>query len=65
MNAFKQILCVAGMLATTLLAACGGGSQGRDPILGLPAADLVSVTVTPANAAIAIGGTQQFLASAT
>jgi uncharacterized protein YjdB len=66
MYAFKKLLCAAGLFATALLAGCGGGSdQGRAPILGLPAADLVSVTVTPAAATIAIGGTQQFSATAT
>ncbi|MDB5959252.1 MAG: hypothetical protein JWP59_546 [Massilia sp.] len=61
----KALICAAGLLAASLLAACGGsGDQGRDPILGLPAADLVSVVVTPAAASVAIGAAQQFTAVA-
>ena len=56
MNALKRysrtLFCAVGFLAAALVAGCGGGGdQGRDPILGLPAADLVSVAVTPATAA--------------
>jgi uncharacterized protein YjdB len=70
MNALKRysrtILCSIGFLAVALVAGCGGGGdQGRDPILGLPAADLVSVAVTPATASVNIGSTQQYLAIAT
>ena len=69
MNALKRysrtILCSVGFLAATLVAGCGGGDQGRDPILGLPAADVISVSVTPANASVVVGATQQFLAIAT
>jgi uncharacterized protein YjdB len=70
MNALKRysrtILCSIGFLAAALVAGCGGGGdQGRDPILGLPAADLVSVAVTPATASVNIGATQQYLAIAT
>ena len=70
MNALQRytrtLLCSAGFLATTFLAACGGGGdQGRDPILGLPAADLVSVAVTPASPITGLGGTRQFAATAT
>ncbi|MGZ8992153.1 MAG: Ig-like domain-containing protein [Telluria sp.] len=69
MNTFKRyskiLLCSAGLLAAALVAGCGGsGDQGRDPILGLPAASLVSVAVTPATATVAIGSTQQFTATA-
>ena len=57
----KTLICSAGLLAASLLAGCGGGGgQGRDPILGLPAASLVSIVVTPATATVAIGATQQF-----
>jgi uncharacterized protein YjdB len=70
MNALKRysrtLLCSIGFLAAALVAGCGGGGdQGRDPILGLPAADLVSVAVTPATASINIGSTQQYVAIAT
>ncbi len=69
MNALKLyvkiLLCSVGLLLTAMLAGCGGGDQGRDPILGLPAAALVSVTVTPATASVPIGATQQFTATAT
>lgn len=61
---FKTLLCAVGLLAASLLAACGGGDQGRAPILGVPAATLVSVVVTPATATVAIGATQQFSAIA-
>ena len=54
-----------GFSFIALLAGCGGGDNGRDPILGLPGADLVSVTVTPANASTPGGTTQQFAATAT
>ncbi len=68
MNALKRysrtLLCTVGLIVTTLVAGCGGGDQGRDPILGLPAATLVSVAVTPATASVAIGATQQFVATA-
>ena len=61
----KTLFCSVGLLAVALLAGCGGGDQGRDPILGLPAATLVSLAVTPAAPSIALGATQQFSASAT
>jgi uncharacterized protein YjdB len=60
----KTLLCSVGFLLTAVLAGCGG-DQGRDPILGLPAAELSSVTVTPATASVPIGATQQFIATAT
>lgn len=68
MNAFKRytkiLLCSAGLLTAALVAGCGGGGdQGRDPILGLPAADLVSVAVTPATATVSTGAAQQFTAT--
>jgi uncharacterized protein YjdB len=61
----KTLSCSIGFLAATLLAGCGGGDQGRDPILGVPAATLVSLAVTPVAPTIATGATQQFVASAT
>ncbi|MES2316698.1 MAG: ice-binding family protein [Pseudomonadota bacterium] len=68
MNVFKStrtLVCAAGILLTSFLTACGGGGdQGRDPILGLPAAALVSVAVTPATATVQIGLTQQYTATA-
>lgn len=68
MNALKRysrtLFCSVGFLAAALVAGCGGGDQGRDPILGLPAADIVSVAVTPATASIAKGATQAFVATA-
>ena len=69
MNYLKRILRTLfmgmGFLFIALLAGCGGGDNGRDPILGLPAADLLSIAVTPATGSIPINGTQQFLATAT
>jgi hypothetical protein len=53
------------ILMSTVLAACGGGEQGRDPILGLPAAELTSLAVTPANNTLEVGATQQLIATAT
>lgn len=61
----RTLFCAAGFLLTAMLAACGGGGdQGRDPILGLPAADVLSVSVTPATASVLIGATQQYTATA-
>jgi len=52
------MLAMSFMLAT-FLAGCGGG--GQDPILGTGAiADLVSITVTPANSTTPRGLTRQF-----
>ncbi|MET3133135.1 hypothetical protein AAKU55_003420 [Oxalobacteraceae bacterium GrIS 1.11] len=69
MNALKRytttLLCSAGFLVAALLAGCGGGDQGRDPILGLPTADLVALSVTPATASSVVGASQQFTATAT
>lgn len=68
MNMFKStrsLFCVAGVMLATLLSACGGGDDlGRDPILGVPAATLVSVSVTPATAAVLVGASQQYSATA-
>jgi len=61
----KTLSCSIGFLAATLLAGCGGGDQGRDAILGVPAATLVALAVTPATASVAAGTTQQFTATAT
>lgn len=55
---------VAALMMTAFVAGCGG-DQGRDPILGLPSVDLVSLAVTPATASAAVGGVQQFVATAT
>ncbi|MBC7452986.1 MAG: DUF3494 domain-containing protein [Massilia sp.] len=62
---FRIIFCSLGFLSIALVSGCGGGGQGRDPILGLPAADVISVAVTPASALIDVGATQQYLAIAT
>ncbi len=69
MHSFKQsarsLACAIGICATALLSACGGGDQGRDPILGVPSAPLMTVAVTPAMATVASGASQQFVATAT
>lgn len=68
MNALKRysrtLFCSVGFVAAALVAGCGGGDQGRSPILGLPAADIVSLAVTPATASVAKGATQAFVATA-
>jgi trimeric autotransporter adhesin len=61
----KPLLWFSALIMTALMAGCGGGDQGRGAILGLPAADLVTVAVTPATATIPGGGMQQFVATAT
>ena len=53
------------LLLSALAAGCGGGGEGRDPILGSGLPGLVSLAVTPATASIPISGTQQFTATAT
>ena len=60
----KLLICSAGLLAAALLAGCGSGDQGRDPILGVPAATLSAIAVAPATASVAIGAKQQFTATA-
>lgn len=59
------LICSAGFLGAALVSGCGGGGdQNRDPILGIPAAQLTSIAVTPAAPSVAIGATQQFVATA-
>src|SRR5471032_3240143 len=61
----RALLCSTGIIVLGLLAACGGGGDhGRDPILGLPSANVVIVTVTPATAALPVAGTLQLTAVA-
>jgi hypothetical protein len=59
-RSMKRLLCGFGLVGAVLAAGCGGGDQGRDPVLGLPATSLVSVAVSPTTASVAIGATQQF-----
>ncbi|WGG49851.1 ice-binding family protein [Rugamonas sp. DEMB1] len=54
-----------GLVLAVLVAGCGGSDQGRAPILGLPAAELLALAVTPASASVAQGLSQQFVATAT
>jgi hypothetical protein len=56
---------LAALAVSASLAACGGGDQGRDPILGVDAAALSTVTVSPANGAVPVGAVQQYVATAT
>jgi len=63
-RSMKRLLCGLGLTSAVLVAGCGGGDQGRDPVLGLPATSLVSVAVSPTTASVAIGATQQFTATA-
>ncbi|WP_426104996.1 ice-binding family protein [Massilia sp. TSP1-1-2] len=60
----RTLFCAAGLILTTFLSACGGGDNGRDPILGLDGTSVVSVAVTPATATIRMTGTQQYTATA-
>ena len=61
----RALFCATGLMFGALLTACGGGSDGRDPILGVDAATVASVAVTPASATIQTGASQQFVATAT
>jgi hypothetical protein len=62
----RTLFCAAGLLFSALLTACGGGSdKGRDPILGIPAATVVSLAVTPASSSVPVGASRQFSATAT
>lgn len=61
----QSLLWFSAFLMTALMAGCGGGGQGGGAILGLPAADLVTVAVTPATATIPSNGMLQFVATAT
>lgn len=64
-NTTRTLFCATGLMLGALLSACGGGSDGRDPILGVDAAQVASVAVTPATATINVGASQQFTATAT
>ena len=65
MKSSRTLFCAAGILLASILTACGGSSDaGRDPILGLKGADLVSVSVTPATATVLVGASQQYNATA-
>jgi hypothetical protein len=64
LNNPRNLLCVGGLLLASLLSACGGGG-GRDPLLGIDAASVTSVAVTPAQASILVGVNQQYVATAT
>jgi uncharacterized protein YjdB len=55
----------SALLLTVLTIGCGGGDQGRGPILGVDGPALVGLAVTPATASVASGGMQQFVATAT
>lgn len=60
LSAWLSILIVAAIST-----ACGGsGDQGREPILGLPSANLVALNVSPLTSSIQIGGMQQYVATA-
>ena len=61
----QQPILSLGLVLAVLVAGCGGSDQGREPILGLPAAELVALAVTPASASVAQGLSQQFVATAT
>jgi ribosomal protein L21E len=63
-RSMKRLLGGIGLASAVLVAGCGGGDQGRDPVLGLPAASIVSVAVAPTTASVAIGASQQFTATA-
>ncbi|WP_395007487.1 Ig-like domain-containing protein [Undibacterium sp.] len=60
LSSWLSILVVAAIST-----ACGGsGDQGREPILGLPSANLVALNVSPLSSSIQIGGMQQYVATA-
>ncbi|SFM39762.1 ice-binding family protein [Rugamonas rubra] len=61
----QQPILSFGLVLAMLVAGCGGSDQGREPILGLPAAELVALAVTPVSASVAQGLSQQFVATAT
>jgi hypothetical protein len=58
-------MCTTGLLLSAFLTACGGGGDGRDPVLGVDAATVASLAVTPAVVTLQTGTTQQFTATAT
>jgi hypothetical protein len=51
------------LLLAAITSACGG-DQGRQPILGLPSATIVALNLSPQTASVAIGGVQQYIATA-
>ncbi|PXX37361.1 Ig-like protein group 2 [Undibacterium pigrum] len=61
----RPLACASALLITSFIGGCGGGDQGRDPILGLPSTTLTTLTVSPSTATVASGGMQQFVATAT
>ncbi|MFZ6816850.1 Ig-like domain-containing protein [Undibacterium sp. Ji22W] len=53
------------LLVAAFSTACGGGGdQGREPILGIPAANLVALNISPLSSSIQISGMQQYVATA-
>jgi hypothetical protein len=56
------------LLLATITTACGGGGgggdQGREPILGLSAASIVALNISPLTSSVQIGGLQQYVATA-
>ena len=56
------------LFLAVITTACGGsggsGDEGREPILGIPSASLVALSISPLTSSIPIGGMQQYVATA-
>jgi hypothetical protein len=59
----RPLMWFSAIMMTALLTACGGGDQGRDPILGIDAAPPTVLSTVAANAALAVDPTKAVTAT--